>query len=336
MQNNLISVIAPVYNVQAYLSECIESILSQSYVDFEVLLIDDGSSDNSSKICDEYAKKDSRIKVFHNKNRGYGFSCNFGLERAVGKYVCIIETDDFIDTNMFADLCSVADKSDADIVKSAFWEYVDLPRIRKNKYRAVSINKNELDTFVAIENPMFFAFHPSIWSCLYKRDFLLNNNIKFSDTGVRGWEDNLFQVKTFCLAKKISYTPKAYYHWRKNYRFDYEKISNPCLPMIRTVEIHRWLQENNVNSSDISACLFRRDMVCIKLSLQASRFSDLKDLRPLFAEYISLLDYGTLSKSKHCRSSFRYFGVKNFFTLFYMMIKLKIFLKKRATRVFPI
>ena len=92
-----ISVIMPVYNVASYLPQCMESVINQTWKDFELICIDDGSTDSSSRILDDYAKKDSRIKVIHKENTGYGSTMNTGLKYAVGEYIAIIESDDFAD-----------------------------------------------------------------------------------------------------------------------------------------------------------------------------------------------------------------------------------------------
>lgn len=99
--DSMISVIVPVYNVERYLARCIESILSQTYTDFELLLIDDGSKDKSGSICDEYALKDSRIRVFHKPNGGVSSARNVGLDNARGQWVAFCDSDDWLDKSMF-------------------------------------------------------------------------------------------------------------------------------------------------------------------------------------------------------------------------------------------
>ena len=120
-----VSVIVPVYGVEKYIHQCIDSILNQTLDDIEILLIDDGSKDNCPAIIDEYAKKDSRIIAIHKNNGGYGSAMNVGLKNATGEYIGIVEPDDFIDKNMYEDLYNIAMKNSVDIVKSAYWEYFD-------------------------------------------------------------------------------------------------------------------------------------------------------------------------------------------------------------------
>ena len=96
MLKPLISIIVPVYNTSFYLRTCLDSIISQSYTFIEIIVIDDGSTDNSGKICDEYAEKDNRIKVFHRENGGVSRAKNYGLKIAKGEYVCFVDSDDYI------------------------------------------------------------------------------------------------------------------------------------------------------------------------------------------------------------------------------------------------
>lgn len=104
MKDDLISVIVPVYNVEKYLRKCIDSILCQTYKNFEIILIDDGSSDNSGKICDEYLNRDERISVFHKKNQGLSEARNTGIKKAKGKYLTFVDSDDFINEEYILNL----------------------------------------------------------------------------------------------------------------------------------------------------------------------------------------------------------------------------------------
>ena len=117
-----VSVIVPIYGVENYLRECVDSILNQTLKDIEIILIDDGGKDNCPQIIDEYAQKDERIVAIHKPNGGYGQTCNVGLERATGEYVAIVEPDDYIDSKMYEDLYNIATKYNSDIVKSCFYD----------------------------------------------------------------------------------------------------------------------------------------------------------------------------------------------------------------------
>lgn len=121
MNNPKISVIVPVYNVEKYLRRCIDSILAQTFSDFELLLIDDGSKDRSGDICDEYALKDQRIKVFHNSNQGASAARNFGLSKAKGEYVSFIDSDDWMESTYYEDFLERMTSSMISIFKIMFY-----------------------------------------------------------------------------------------------------------------------------------------------------------------------------------------------------------------------
>ena len=126
--NKLISVIIPVYNVEKYLTYCLESVIGQTYKNLQIILVDDGSTDSSGKILDAYAAKDSRVRVIHKKNSGYGHSMNIGFAEATGEYIGIVESDDYAELNMFETLYEVAHKNKLDVAKSAFYLYYSVPR----------------------------------------------------------------------------------------------------------------------------------------------------------------------------------------------------------------
>lgn len=126
----MITVIVPVYNVEKYLSKCIESIINQTYSDLEIILIDDGSTDRSGEICDEYQKKDNRIKVIHKKNGGLSDARNWGLNIATGKYIAFLDSDDWIDKDLYKQLYNLINKYNSDIAicnfKNAYSEDIEL------------------------------------------------------------------------------------------------------------------------------------------------------------------------------------------------------------------
>ena len=187
-----VSVIVPIYGVEKFLRECVDSILSQTLKDIEIILIDDGGKDNCPQIIDEYAQKDERIVAIHKPNGGYGQTCNFGLEKATGEYVAIVEPDDYINCNMYEDLYNIATKYNSDIVKSCFYDNLQAKeeqRILKTKWADNKIPQDR--SFTVNECGLFLQYHPSIWSCIYKREFLKKHNIK---------KVIIYSVGIFCIA----------------------------------------------------------------------------------------------------------------------------------------
>ena len=255
-----VSVIVPIYGVEKYLRECLESIINQTLKDIEVILVDDGSPDNCPQICDEYAAHDSRIKVIHKENGGYGSAMNVGLDNATGEYIGIVEPDDYIEANMYEDLYKIAQKFDSDIVKSCFYDNLQTPKFSN----CTKLNWNDYipedESFTIKEYPYFLYYHPSIWSCIYKKEFLNNHKIRFIEAPGSGWTDNPFQVQTMCLAQRINYTSNAYYYWRRLNANESEELKDWEIPFKRTEEIHNWLRENNISDKQILLQLARREL----------------------------------------------------------------------------
>lgn len=176
-ENPLISVIIPVYNVEPYLQQCLDSAIGQTYENLEILIIDDGSTDGCGKICDEYAERDERIKVFHTDNRGLSAARNLGLDKATGEYISFIDSDDWFELNAIETVVYAAVESGADIVCFNYVrEYKNYSRV--NSYRG----QNEL-TCVGEEIIHEYCTGSSIgvvtWNKIYKKE--LFNNIRFPE-----------------------------------------------------------------------------------------------------------------------------------------------------------
>lgn len=299
-----VSIIIPVYGVEKYLKECLDSVLCQSLKDIEILLIDDGGKDNCPQMIDEYALKDDRIIAIHKKNGGYGHSCNVGLEKATGEYIAILEPDDFIKADMYEKLYKCASENQLDIVKSTFNEYYDLKGFKY--FKNLNWGK-EYDipggVFKNTDNPIFLSLHPSIWSCLYKKSFIDKHNIRFVEAPGAGWTDNLFQVQTLCLADRISYIDEAFYNWRKLNLYEENDLKDYTIPFKRSDEVHAWLDENSINDENTLSKLYLRELSYIKLVLGALKFKDLKNGLSLINKMIKRMDENIL-KSKLCKSKY--------------------------------
>ena len=210
-----LSILVPVYNAAEFLPLCLESIINQTYKDFECFLINDGSTDNSLKILQDYAKKDKRLKVLDKKNSGYGASLNFAMKKAIGEYISIVEPDDFLNTKFYELLLA----HDADIIKSSFMKFYGktwktIPeRVFHEVRKDFPINGTKIRP---IKNQKIFLADPTIWSAIYKRELLEKNHIKFLETPGASYQDAGFQFKTFASAKEIVCLEKPLYYYRKD------------------------------------------------------------------------------------------------------------------------
>jgi len=270
-----VSVIIPVYGVEAYLREALDSVLKQTLKDLEIILIDDGGKDNCPQIIDEYAQKDNRIIAIHKKNGGYGAACNLGLEIATGEYIAIFEPDDYIGPKMYEDLYNIAQIYNSDIVKSGFYENIqsaELQKIKKVKWDDDKIPQNR--SFTAKECSFFLYYHPSIWTCIYKKEFLDKHNIRFVEAPGAGWTDNPFQVQTMCLAERINYTTEAYYYWRRlNYNVSHD-LKDYRIPFARCKDTYNWLRKNNISDPKILYNWVRRELSYVDIVLGMERIKN--------------------------------------------------------------
>ncbi len=265
-----VSVIVPVYNVEKYLSECLESIINQTLKDIEIICINDGSKDESKKILEKYQSADSRIIILNKANAGYGAACNCGLKLAKGEYIAIVEPDDYISSNMYEEMYNLASSEDADIVKSAYYEYRDGSNNSEKSITKInwSCDYSMPEEVCTIDDcPQFLYFHPSIWSCIYKKSFLNKNNISFVEPKGAGWADNPFQVKTLCSAEKILYTDNAYYYYRITNPESSSTVVNINNPFDRSDEIHRFLDKHNIKNENLLAHLYKREFGYIDIVL---------------------------------------------------------------------
>ena len=160
----MISVIVPVYNVELYLRKCIDSILAQTYRDLEILVVDDGSTDGSGAICDEYAGKEDRIKVFHTKNRGLSAARNLGLDEAKGEWIGFVDSDDWIEPDMYEVLIKRAEKTGADVVECGLFR--DFPTHRKEIERTDALIESSEACKALLEHRLL----DSVWNKLWNRD----------------------------------------------------------------------------------------------------------------------------------------------------------------------
>ncbi len=209
-----VSVVVPVYNVEKYLTECLDSIINQTLEDIEIICVNDGSTDSSLEILNNYAQKDKRIIVINKANSGYGNTMNIGINASRGEYIGIIESDDFADKNMFEDLYKIAKENDADIVKGDWYNYWSKNKFSRKNNRISQAKAFKLTN--SMQDKSLLRINPSVWSAIYKRDFLNKYNIRFLETPGASYQDLAFSFKIFALAQRVILTDKAYLYYRQD------------------------------------------------------------------------------------------------------------------------
>ena len=216
-ENVKVSLIIPVCNVEKYLPEALDSAVGQTLRDIEIICVDDGSADSSGEILDTYAADDSRIRVLHKINEGYGKTMNIGLEMAKGKYVAILEPDDYLDIHMMKDLLAIAEGHQLDFVKSDFAFFEGEQGNYHNRMTHIYWKENMYGKVLSkVEQKELFRGYMAYWTCLYRRDFIEQNNIRFNETAGASYQDTGFWFQTMVLAKRIYLHRGCYYHYRQD------------------------------------------------------------------------------------------------------------------------
>lgn len=205
------SVIIPVYNVEKYLKRCIDSIVIQEYKDLEILLIDNGSSDGSGLICDNYADKNSQITAYHIPNDGVGSARNFGLSKAKGEFVYFVDADDYLVGNLFADMENKL-HSKVDLLVFSYHHSIEkkLTELKRTTNVLPYNGIIDKDAFIVLFKELFLtAMMYTVWNKIYRRDFLIENNLYFLKYELG--EDVRFNLKVYDLVENIVLSTECYY-----------------------------------------------------------------------------------------------------------------------------
>ncbi len=202
-----ISVIVPVYNVEKYIHRCINSILAQTFNDFELILVDDGSPDRSGAICDEYAENDNRIRVFHRENGGVSAARNTGIAMARGKYITFCDSDDYYNSDWLSELYSAILQSNADLVSAGYTKYdQDGAQLMKRKHEKTIYHFQSVQESITflIKNVLQGGIGWEIWTKLFKSEIIQTNSIQFCETCDNFAEDLGFVLEYLLYTRDIS------------------------------------------------------------------------------------------------------------------------------------
>lgn len=213
-----ISVLIPIFNVEKYLEECLDSVVNQTLRDIEIICINDGSTDDSLKIIKKYANNDDRIVIINKKNSGYGDSMNKGLKKATGEYVGIVESDDWIELDAFEKLYDLAIENDVDIVKSNYYNYfTDPKKARENGTITHLVHHGEVGRVIDPSDTYHIFFQrPAIWTGIYRNTFLKEKEIEFLPTAGASYQDTGFNFKLWVSTDRVYFTDEAFLHYRQD------------------------------------------------------------------------------------------------------------------------
>lgn len=205
-----VSVIVPICNTEQYLPQCLDSIINQTLKEIEIICINDGSADSCGEILNNYASKDSRIRVINKENTGYGNSMNIGISLAKGEYISIVESDDFAKPDMLESLYNKASSNRVDIIKCDYYSYMNGECTKQNSF----IDFEEGTVFSIKDCWKLLNVNPTIWAGLYNRQFLQANNITFNETSGASYQDVSFSMIALYYAQRITISKDAFLCYR--------------------------------------------------------------------------------------------------------------------------
>lgn len=211
-----VSIVVPIYGVEKYLKQCVDSILAQTLTDIEIILVDDGSPDKCPQIVDEYAKQDKRVVAVHQKNGGYGAAVNHGIALAHGKYIGIVESDDWIAPTMYEHLYETAEKTNVEICKASFYWVADSANDEKYVFEQYMELAKPGEIFTLKDKPALIKDHSSLWSAIYRKDFMDKHNIKLQESSEACYQDWPFVADVYSVATRITMLPETVYFYRND------------------------------------------------------------------------------------------------------------------------
>ena len=237
-----ISVIVPVYNVERYLPRCIDSILNQTFKNIEIIIINDGSTDNSKIILDKYCKNNNNIKLIDKNNEGLSQARNDGLKHASGEFVMFVDSDDWIELDMISVMYKYLVENNSDVIISTYtreYEEKSIPRILHNMNECVVYNEDNIKSDLyrklvgpigkELRNPQYLDCLSTVWSKLYRKSIIDNNEIEFKDTKLIVSEDILFNINVFAYATRATFINKPFYHYWKGNKDSLTTVYRPKL-----------------------------------------------------------------------------------------------------------
>ncbi|MDP3035370.1 MAG: glycosyltransferase [Methanobacteriaceae archaeon] len=239
MNTAKISIIIPVYNVEKYLEQCLESVINQTMRELEIICVNDGSTDSSPEILEEFAQKDERIKIIHKENGGIASARNEGLKYVTGEYIGFVDSDDWIEHHMYETLYNNAKSKDCDMVMCSAHVFDDMNQKMRNDMPYFTLERLD-ESFDGIifdhtHQNLIFGINVTAWNKLYESKFIQENNIRFQE-GL-DFEDNPFFYETYLKARNVSLIRDPLYFYRVNRKGSF--ITSGNKRFFDIVPIHR-------------------------------------------------------------------------------------------------
>ena len=300
-----VSVVVPIYNVEKYLDRCVESIVNQTYPNLQIILVDDGSSDRCPEICDKWREKDNRIEVIHKKNSGLGMTRNAGLKRAVGKFVCFVDSDDYIHLTAIEKLLIKATKYESDVCYYGCIDVVDGHESRKQPpNKTVYIGEEVRYEFAAKligripseDEPLFSGM--SACYAFYNTEFLRKNHIEFhSEREKYISEDLIFNLSVCAVAGTVTILPESLYYYvirrsdslRSTYRID--RFEKSKIMYEKLLQYSQEFQLGDEGALRAQSYLIQTTIACSKMELLAK-----KDVKEVMKALSGFVEDSTLRK----------------------------------------
>ncbi|MEH7112585.1 glycosyltransferase [Neobacillus niacini] len=313
-----VSVIVPIYNMEKLLTSCLESILGQTLIEIEIILVNDGSKDNSGEIADAYASRDDRIKVIHKKNGGVSSARNAGLAIATGQYIGFVDPDDWISEDMYQKLYDTAAKGNLDIVICHNYNH----HIEKGNFEIDSFHIKENTLRNIRRHTLKDDYFSAVWNMIFKKSLIDEINSKFPEN-FTVWEDGYFVLKAMYFTDRVKYLNEPYYHYRKTYKKQ-RYINNLFesllfLQQVREQCVKKW--GINVFNEDecIEALFCKRIVLCLEQEMNINRGEiKHKNIKKIINHPSTLKAFSQLKKS---RSGYKQIGWPAYIILQFAVFK---------------
>lgn len=277
-RQGLVSLVVPTYNQERYLDQCLASIEAQTWSELEVIVVNDGSTDASSRIAHEHALRDPRIIVIDKPNEGYGASCNRGIEAAHGEWLAIVEPDDYLEPGMYRALVERARGLAAppDVVRCAYWRVFDEPEAASGERRVTCAYAGRVqpsaEPFAIGDATQLLLHHPAIWAGMYRRSYLADKGIRLLPIPGAGWADNPFMVASLCNTDRVAYVDQPLYCYRENGLEEALSFArkNPLVPLARWQDMMDAAEAVPVTDLRVLSALYLRGINYCRITIDAA------------------------------------------------------------------